>query len=305
MAIIATLVGLLLPAVQKVREAAYRTECRNNLKNIATAIANYESTIGYLPTSGFVPTIGNSRLVGTIPNEHPQEGWRQPWGWAYQILPQLDQGNLYMATHSNYPQPQNPDAIIQAQALKIYSCPSRRTPTLYSPSATTTYFVGDFAANGGIMTPQSQFPSNGPIVPGGNASTVKINNLKGGASSTILVGEKFVPIDKVSGGSPGDDYPMIAPPSSARPIPERAFVRGVSSPPNNQSAPGTGSGPYPDRVMGNTALPDYGYAFGSSHPVSMNAVFGDGSVRSIVYGNTLNFYYGSDRTNTRLVNFDD
>ena len=78
-AIIAILIALLLPAVQQAREAARRTQCRNNLKQIGLALHNYESTFSTLPVGSFNATGG----AGNNGSTHPM------------ILPYFDQANAY------------------------------------------------------------------------------------------------------------------------------------------------------------------------------------------------------------------
>jgi len=75
-AIIAILIALLLPAVQQAREAARRTQCKNNMKQIGLALHNYESTSTCFP-------LGSNASWDRIPN------------WRLQIFPYLEQANLY------------------------------------------------------------------------------------------------------------------------------------------------------------------------------------------------------------------
>src|SRR5436309_6076531 len=81
-AIIAVLIGLLLPAVQKVRESAARTQCQNHLKQIGLAFHNHHDALGHLPTAGNYDS-------GNPPTD------RRDWGWAYEVLPYLEQEPLY------------------------------------------------------------------------------------------------------------------------------------------------------------------------------------------------------------------
>jgi prepilin-type N-terminal cleavage/methylation domain-containing protein/prepilin-type processing-associated H-X9-DG protein len=84
-AIIGILVGMLLPAVQAVREAARRTQCTNNLRQIALAVLNYESSFQKLP-------YGISPYYQTSPASPALEG---KWSWSTFILPQMEQTNVY------------------------------------------------------------------------------------------------------------------------------------------------------------------------------------------------------------------
>src|SRR5260370_30068224 len=90
-AIIGVLIALLLPAVQKVREAANRTQCANNLKQIGLAMHNFHDTYGAYPNSGNHWDTGISYDASGA----PQNFKYQQAGWGYQILPFIEQDNLY------------------------------------------------------------------------------------------------------------------------------------------------------------------------------------------------------------------
>ena len=116
-AIIAILVGFLLPAVQWVREAANRTQCTNNLKQIGLALLHYAEDKGALPPSRM------------------QNGSAT---WAVLIFPYLEQEHLYRQWNFNVPYDQQL-ALARQKPLPIYFCPTRR----YSDSAPTLSIAGD------------------------------------------------------------------------------------------------------------------------------------------------------------------
>src|SRR5436309_14964760 len=102
-AILGVLIGLLLPAVQKVREAAARLQCTNNLKQIGLALHNYESANGRFPPA-FTKTSGlQSGTAYGI--SYPDEVWSalNGWAWGTLILPYVEQAPLYASLRLDLP----------------------------------------------------------------------------------------------------------------------------------------------------------------------------------------------------------
>src|SRR5262245_38672515 len=135
-AIIAVLIGLLLPAVQKVREAAARTQCVNNLKQIGLAFHNYHDTNSALPPARI------------------DDGAT----WAVFILPYIEQDNLHKLFDYLKPWPDQPAAFLDAAraGVKTYLCPSRGRSSVLSIagddgngiSGWVPYAPGDFVYKG-------------------------------------------------------------------------------------------------------------------------------------------------------------
>jgi prepilin-type N-terminal cleavage/methylation domain-containing protein len=123
-AIIGVLIGLLVPAVQKVREAGHRMTCANNLHQIGLALHNYEGVNGYFPPA-YLQTSG--RQSGTAYSiSYPDDGWNglPGWGWGTLILPYLEQDNLYRSLRLDLPCWAAENAALVKTRLPVFLCPS-------------------------------------------------------------------------------------------------------------------------------------------------------------------------------------
>jgi prepilin-type N-terminal cleavage/methylation domain-containing protein/prepilin-type processing-associated H-X9-DG protein len=117
-AIIAVLVSLLLPAVQQAREAARRTQCKNNLHQMGLALHNYHDTYKSFPIGRMVHY---ATTVGPVINIQ---------GWPVTILPMMDQGNLYNIYDRNVPFYHANNTTAIATPIATYRCPSNPSPDL-------------------------------------------------------------------------------------------------------------------------------------------------------------------------------
>jgi len=113
-AIIAILIALLLPAVQKVREAAARTQCRNNLKQIGLALHNYHGRASIFPPG----------YVASNPGPALDQDNGPGWGWASYILPDLEQDNLYRQLQLKLDITDPLNKVARMTSLSVFLCPS-------------------------------------------------------------------------------------------------------------------------------------------------------------------------------------
>jgi prepilin-type N-terminal cleavage/methylation domain-containing protein len=252
-AIIAILIGLLVPAVQKVRAAAAKTQCANNLKQIGLAIASHHDALKIYPTGGSIPW-ANPVFVS---KGSPTTGRKQNCGWAYQILPYLEQSAVWRKTNPwDFPMP-------------VFNCPARRVAV---KTTNSNRYVGDFC----IVTPtvnnnvdQGMWQGDTWNIPakakynniitrtGTVGSPNKVKNISDGTSNTLMCSEKRLSIPLYIAGDWHDDS---------------GWADGWDPDVVRDGRPEM------DRKAGVT-----GYETGSNHPAGVHGLFGDGSVRVIRY----------------------
>lgn len=262
-AIIAILIGLLLPAVQKVREAAARAQCANNFKQIGLATHNHHDAYNVLPSGGigWTDAIPEFTAVG-----NPVGGTGQKAGPLYQILPYIEQASVWKGAGGTTIAACQINVI--KAVIKIYFCPSRRSPAAlppngswYGPAGTYEHGPTDYASSNNNTNANDG--TNGAIVYG--YTGLKLGNVTDGTSNTLMFGEKRMDITNL-GAYQSDDNEGYATGW------DHDVARTTNALPQADAKLGTGMG---------------GNIFGSSHSGGANYVMVDGSVRFINYSITL------------------
>ncbi len=202
-AIIGILVALLVPAVQKVRDAAARAQCANNLKQIGLALHSYHDTYKKFPP-GYVDR-------NTNPASTPDNDLGPGWGWASFLLPYLELGNVYNQINFNVPVGTGVNKQVSQMALPIFQCPAdpyQQTIPVYDSNFTTPIvmiahgnYVGCngweecFNNAGGAGQGQGADGLAGGLGQAGNGlfyrnSRNTIASVTDGLSNTIVAGER-------------------------------------------------------------------------------------------------------------------
>ena len=189
-AIIAVLVALLLPAVQQAREAARRSGCKNNMKQLALAMHNYETTHRTLPP-GYVHKFGPA---GTALQPANHAGL----AWGSMLLPQFDQTPLFEQFDSHVPVWDAVNLTPRETHLPVFLCPSDpyseggfvvRDDTV---TPVERYAAASYAANWGPSTATVNLDDT-PLQSQGvfyrNSST-RIRDITDGLSNTLALGER-------------------------------------------------------------------------------------------------------------------
>ncbi len=293
-AIIGVLVALLLPAVQAAREAARRTQCTNNLKQMGLALQNHVSALGTFPQGGTDPW-----------HDEGTTKFDKGYGWMVQILPYVENANLRNISKGYGAGDRQRDLDVRKTPVSMYFCPSRRTNIVrigpsgaedcsqgcalndYASATPANPTLGDVAAkmaNPSIMTQTEQENSfwqnvtHGSVVKGKEyhgvitrtvaAEPCKPKHITDGLSNTIAIGEKRVLSDRYEIGDWCDDV-------------------GWTDGWDPDIIRYTGSRPGPDVLTG-TPRPtgeklDFGFNFGAVHPSGFNVVFADGHIATLQY----------------------
>lgn len=306
-AIIGILIGMLLPAVQQVREAARRTQCMNNMRQLALAAHNFESSNQRLPTLG-----GQTQTLTDFDEEFGPNFGFETLSWGFQLLPFAEQQNVF-DIRSQFGYFDGPTPLVAAD-LPLLSCPSRGPRVMIRDIfevglSDYASFVGNWnngewpdVAWRSTVSPTgaeeaTQF--TGIIVRAGHVQNtsgsptvtrfrkVGFGDIFDGSSNTLMFMEKAVPTSQYQftysnefwegwGYIHQGDWPnaRIAAPDTQ----------------DDGSAPSQQRGAIPLMADNdaNATNQQIRHGFGSAHPGSIIAAVGDGSVSSLSFNTDIN-----------------
>jgi Protein of unknown function (DUF1559) len=278
--IIGILVGLLLPAVQRVRESASRLRCANHLKQVSLGWHLHADAHGVYPTNGSAGGVfddgPNSPPVRFAALGQPlvgAAGKNGQWAsWLYQLLPFVEQENAWrQASAGSYRQAR---LNITSTPVWLYICPSRPRSATFLPSGGTgpssAIALNDYAANWGRADRNEGVLSYSLPAPGVEyqPDLLAEKDITDGLSNTLFVGETSMPVAYYT-------------PEKLPNLEFAGYVRGRTNEVTRNTGWSRGEAviPVPDR----DPLAGHNNRFGSAHPSGIMAGFGDGSVRLISY----------------------